>query len=115
MRAKSPKERSRQGGIDRERRGLMAVAAASPLLLLGLVSRPATAQTAACFDLAKLPMSQRSFRTSLGFKMQATDPNKKCGNCSFFTPGTGECGKCQIFDNGPTTANSTCNSWAKKS
>ena len=117
MRTKSPNEPMRAGhqGIDGGRRSLVALAAASPLLLLGLVSRPAAAQAAACFDISKLPMSQRSFRTSLGFKMQATDPNKKCSSCNFYTPGTGDCGKCQIFDNGPTTANSSCNSWAKKS
>ena len=101
--------------IDSGRRSLFALAAASPLLLLGLMSRPAAAQQeTACFDLAKLPMSQRSIRTSLGFKMQATDPNKRCGTCNFYTPGAGDCGKCQIFNNGPTTANSTCGSWAKK-
>ena len=103
-----------QDDIDSGRRSLFALAAASPLLVLGLMSRPAAAQQQACFDLATLPMSQRSFRTSLGFKMQATDPNKRCGTCNFYTPGAGDCGKCQIFNNGPTTANSTCGSWAKK-
>jgi hypothetical protein len=102
-------------GIDSGRRSFFALAAVSPLVVLGLASRPAWAQAPACFDVTKLPMSQRSIRTSLGFKMQATDPAKTCGTCSFYTPGTGDCGKCQIFDNGPTTANSTCMSWAKKS
>lgn len=115
MRTKSTNEPRRAAHDGIERRTLFALAAASPLLLLGLASRPAAAQTAVCYDPTKLPMSQRSFRNSLGFKVQATDPNKKCLNCVFFTPGTGDCGKCQIFDNGPTTANSTCNSWAKKS
>ena len=117
MRNMSDKPVDAPEGIDNGRRTLFALAAVSPLVLLGLATRPAAAQAPApaCFDLAKLPMSQRSIRTSLGFKMQYTDPAKKCGTCSFYTPGTGDCGKCQIFDNGPTTANSTCTSWAKKS
>src|SRR5437867_1427934 len=105
--------------VDSGRRGFFALAAVSPLVLLGLMSRAATAQAPAaaapaCFDLNALPMSQKSIRKSLGFQMHFTDPNKRCGTCNFFTPGTGECGKCQIFDNGPTTANSVCSSWAKK-
>ena len=105
-------------GMDSGRRGFLGLAAVSPLVLLGLISRAASAQeqaaAPACFDLNTLPMSQKSIRKSLGFQMHYTDPNKRCGTCNFFTPGTGECGKCQIFDNGPTTANSVCSSWAKK-
>lgn len=107
-----------QEGVDSGRRRFFALAAVSPLVLFGLMSRakaqaPAAAAPA-CFDLNALPMSQKSIRKSLGFQMHYSDPNKRCGTCNFFTPGTGECGKCQIFDNGPTTANSTCSSWAKK-
>jgi len=112
MRTKSPNEPT--DGVDSGRRTLFALAAVSPLLLFGLGSRPASAQAAACFDLAKLPMSDRSIRNSLGFKMQATDPNKKCGSCAFFKEPKGDCGKCELFSNGPTTVNSVCNSWAKK-
>ena len=115
MRTKSPNEPMRENeGVDSGRRTLFALAAVSPLLLFGLSSRPASAQATACFDLAKLPMSDRSIRTSLGYKMQATDPNKKCGSCAFFKEPKGECGKCEIFNMGPTTANGSCNSWAKK-
>jgi hypothetical protein len=118
MRTRLPNHPTAGESVDRERRSLFALAAVSPLVLLGLMSRPAAAQTQAaapaCFDLEKLPMSQKSIRKSLGFQMHYTDPNKRCGTCNFFTPGTGDCGKCQIFDNGPTTANSTCSSWAKK-
>jgi hypothetical protein len=118
MRTKLPNHSFGSGSesVDRGRRSFFALAAASPLVLLGLMSRSASAQAPApaCFDLEKLPMSQRSIRKSLGFQMRYTDPNKRCGTCNFYTPGAGDCGKCQIFDNGPTTANSTCTSWAKK-
>jgi hypothetical protein len=120
MRVKSTNNPTGSGDetVDGGRRSFFAFAAASPLVLLGLMSRPgpALAQAAApaCFDVEKLPMSQKSIRKSLGFQMHFTDPNKKCGTCNFYTPGSGDCGKCQIFDNGPTTVNSVCSSWAKK-
>lgn len=102
--------------VDAGRRGFFTVLAASPLLLMGFAGRPtaAQAQASACVDMAKLPMSERSIRNSLGFKVQTDKPDKKCGTCAFFTPSGGECGKCQLFSNGPVGANSVCNSWAKK-
>jgi hypothetical protein len=104
---------SRSDKVDNARRSLFGLLAAAPLLALGLASR-SSAQATACLDLSKLSMADKGLRNSLGYKLQTPDPAKKCGNCAFFTPAGADCGKCMIFNNGPTTPNSFCTSWAKK-
>jgi hypothetical protein len=99
--------------VDSARRGFVAIAAAAPLLLLGLGAR-AGAQAPACYDEAALPAAQKSMRRSLGFKAQSPDPAKKCELCAFFKSPAGGCGKCDLLTGGVVPANGLCDSWAKK-
>ncbi|MFC4595740.1 high-potential iron-sulfur protein [Sphingobium tyrosinilyticum] len=72
------------------------------------------AAAAACFDAAKLP--DAGIRRSLNFKPVSPDPKKSCSGCAFFVNGAqGDCGKCAIFNGGPVSAQSVCDSWAAKS
>ena len=96
------------------RRQVLGLAAASPLILLGLASASKAADPAACFDLDTLPASQQSLRRSLNFKPQSPDPKKHCGICAFFTAADGGCGKCALLSGGPVSFNSVCDSWAAK-
>lgn len=101
---------SRRAVIDR----MLGLAAATPLVLLGLSGAARAEDAAACFDPEKLPASSKSLRKSLGFVTPAPEPAKACGGCVFFTKGAGDCGKCAILSGGPVTAKSWCRSWAKK-
>ncbi len=94
------------------RRGLLALALAAPLLWAGAAS---AREVAACVDLDALPAGQKSMRRSLGFKLETTDPRKRCGTCAFFTPGAGACGKCQLLSGGAVAATSICDNWTGKS
>ena len=119
MRSKSTKGRAGGNdmtsgkGIDAGRRSLLALTASAPFLLLGLGQR-AEAQDGACVDPNTLPANQKSMRRSLGFKLQAPDPKKRCGNCAFFTPSSSGCGKCALLSGGIVAAGSVCDSWAAK-
>ncbi len=102
--------------ISWSRRGLFGLAAATPLLLLASLGAKARAQDAAvCVNLDALPASQKSMRRSLGFKPQAPDPKKRCGNCAFFTASAGGCGQCQLLSGGAVAATNVCDNWAAKS
>ena len=100
--------------VDPVRRSLVGLAATAPLLLLVSGER-ALAQDNACFDPNALPANQKSMRRSLGFKLQAPDPKKKCGTCAFFTAPKGDCGKCALLSGGIVAAGNVCDSWAPKS
>lgn len=99
--------------------GMLGLAGAAPLVLLGLSSGAGAADAPACFDPEKLPASAKSLRKALGFVTPAPDPAKACGGCAFFvaTAKNGEgagCGTCGLLSGGPVTAKSWCRSWAKK-
>ena len=120
MRMKSPKHRpaGRNPGaeaVNDGRRGVFALVAAAPLLLLGLGARRAEAQAAACFDPNTLPAAQKSMRRTLNFKLQGPDPKKKCSLCAFYKPPGANCGKCDLLSGGMVAAASVCDSWAAKS
>jgi hypothetical protein len=101
--------------VDNSRRKVVALATmALPVLLLGLGSRVSAAEAAACFDLESLPASQKRQRRSLGFKA-ATDAQKHCGSCAFFTATAGGCGTCEMLSGGITSTAYVCDSWAAKS
>ena len=105
----------RQAATDGGRRRLLALLAASPLLLLGL-SRESRAQTAAmCVNLDDLPPADSALRKELAFHLTSPDPAKHCSGCAFFAATTTDCGTCQILNNGPVTPHSVCDSWAAKS
>lgn len=95
------------------RRGVLGLAAATPLVLVTAQAR--AREAAACVNLDALPASQKSMRRSLGFKAQSTDPKKRCGTCVFFTAAAAGCGKCQLLSGGAVGAASVCDNWAGKS
>jgi len=99
--------------LNHSRRRVLQAAAAAPVILLS--GAALAASSAACFDLNSMPADEKSLRTSLGFKAQSTDSNKRCGICAFFTASTGDCGKCTLLSGGPVAATSVCDSWASKS
>ena len=98
--------------MNHSRRRVLQAAAAAPVILLG--GTVLAASSAACFDLDSMPAGDKSLRTSLGFKAQSTDSNKRCGTCAFFTPSAGDCGKCTLLSGGPVSLTSVCDSWAGK-
>ncbi len=92
---------------------LVLLGLSSPLLFM---ERPAHAQdAAACVNLDALPANQKSMRRSLGFKLDAPDPKKRCGSCTFFTATAGACGKCQLLSGGAVGATNVCDNWTGKS
>lgn len=96
--------------IDRRRFLAFAVAAAP---LAGLSIGSARAQTAACYDPAALPLSQKNRRRSLGYVEASAEPAKRCGGCAFFTAGTAGCGTCALL-NGPVNIGAVCSSFAPR-
>lgn len=94
--------------IDR-RRFLTLAAIGVPLATLAI----GTAQAAACYDPAALPLSQRNRRRSLGYVEAAADAAKRCLGCAFFTAGAAGCGTCALL-NGPVNAGASCNSFAPR-
>ena len=101
-------------GIALSRRGLIGWAMGTPLLLVGLATAGHAEDAPVCVNLDTLPASQKGMRRSLGFKLQAPDPEKHCGTCAFFTGPAGGCGKCQLLSGGAVAATSVCDSWAAK-
>jgi hypothetical protein len=97
------------------RRGLIALAAGAPLLVVGLAAA-AHAEDAppVCVNLDTLPASQKGMRRSIGFKLQSPDPKKHCGICTFFTGSAGGCGKCQLLSGGAVAVTSLCDSFAAR-
>jgi hypothetical protein len=99
--------------MSESRRRFLALAGLAPVALLG--ARQSFAQAAsACYDLSKLPLSQRSLRKTLNFVDPSPDPAKRCGTCAFFTATKDGCGTCQILSGGPTAQTAYCSSYAPK-
>lgn len=94
--------------IDR-RRFLTVAAVGMPLTILTAGS----AQAAACYDPAALPLSQKSRRRSLSYVEASTDPAKRCAGCAFFAATAEGCGTCQLL-NGPVNAGASCASFAPR-
>ena len=51
---------------------------------------------------------------ALQYKLVSEKPDQKCGNCQFYTAGTGGTGKCQLFVQGLVSEKGWCMSWTKK-
>jgi hypothetical protein len=98
--------------IDR-RRFLTLAATTAPLAALTIGIGSALAETAACYDPAALPFSQKTRRRSLGYVEASTDPAKHCSACSFFTAAAAGCGTCGLL-NGPVNAGAVCSSFAPR-
>ena len=97
------------------RRRFLALAGLAPLAVFG-ASGIAGAQAPAkqCYDPATLPLSPKNRRRGIGYKEPATEPNKKCQLCAFFTAKEAGCGTCQMLTGGAVSANGVCNSFAPK-
>lgn len=95
------------------RRGFLTLAGLSPLLLLG-AGQAAAQASAACFDPATLPLSQKNRRRSIGYVDQSADAAKACGKCAFFTAAGAGCGTCTILGGSPVNASGLCSSFAAK-
>jgi hypothetical protein len=97
--------------MDMHRRRFLALAAAgAPLALL---ATGAAAQTAACYDPAALPLSQKNRRRSLSYVEASTDPAKHCSACTFFTAAAEGCGTCGLLM-GPVNAGAVCASFSPR-
>jgi len=95
------------------RRRFLALFGLAPVVLLA--SRQAMAQAGAvCYDMSKLPLSQKSLRKAVGFVDPSPNPAKNCGNCAFFVATKDGCGTCQILSGGPTSQTAYCTSYAPK-
>lgn len=99
--------------MDSTRRTFLTLAGMAPLVAIG--GARAMAADAACYDPTALPLQQRNRRRSIAFVETAPDPARRCGTCTFFKPGGGECGTCDMLGGGPVTARGYCASFAPKS
>ena len=68
-----------------------------------------------CNDLSALTDAERKQRESVSYTVKSAEPEKFCGNCRFFQPGTqpNGCAGCQLFK-GPVNPEGNCKSWFKK-
>ena len=98
--------------MNQSRRKFVILAGMTPLALAA--GRSFAAESAACYDPATLPLSQKNRRRSLGYVDAAPDPKKHCGGCAFFAASQGSCGTCQLLTGGPVNAGGVCNSFAPK-
>jgi hypothetical protein len=89
-------------------------AAAATLNACGQKSASGGAAAGGCVDLDALTASEQSLRKSFNYVDKSQTPGETCSVCSFFTPGEGECGTCEIFTGGPASAGGRCDSWAAK-
>lgn len=75
-------------------------------------------QAAVCIDPSSLTPGEINLRESNGYVDVSAIPEKKCGNCVFFsTEGSDApsgCGRCEIFQ-GIVSEPGYCASWAPKS
>jgi len=85
----------------------MAVAGLAPLALC-LAGRAGAAEAHCGGDL---PMSQKNRRSALGYVEASTDPQRRCGHCTFFTGGDSGCGACQMLSGAQVSAQGVCNSF----
>ncbi|HYM34502.1 MAG TPA: high-potential iron-sulfur protein [Steroidobacteraceae bacterium] len=68
------------------------------------------AQTELCVDPDDLSSADYQFRKYVKYTESSDTPGKACSGCTFFKPGQGNCGSCQIVG-GSINANGYCTSW----
>ncbi len=103
-------------------RGLQAPLAGA--LLFGLAGCGSGASTggapsakaggAVCADLSALSEGEQSTRKSMNYTEAGPNPSQVCAGCSFFHPGAGTCGTCDMFSGGPVNSHGHCDSWNAK-
>lgn len=89
----------------------MAAVALTPLALGAATG--ARAQTA-CYDPARLPLSQRSLRRSLNYVEASPDSARRCGLCAFFTATAEGCGTCTMLSGNAVQTAALCDAFAPK-
>jgi len=67
-----------------------------------------------CSDTTGVDPAALSTRQSLHYVATATDPQRRCQNCTLYTAGQGGCGTCQAFA-GPVSAEGSCDSFVARS
>jgi hypothetical protein len=108
-----PRELLWSAAMSESRRRFLAFAGLAPVALLG--ARETFAQAAsACYDMSKLPLSQKSLRKAVNFVDPSPDKTKRCGTCAFFVATKDGCGTCQILSGGPVAQSAYCTSYAPK-
>lgn len=70
-----------------------------------------TAEAAAAADSASAVQQKKT----LGYVDKSPKSGQQCGNCRFFTAGSGGNGTCQLIPGGTVKAAGWCKSWVKKS
>lgn len=96
------------------RRSLLGLAAIAPFAALASGAARA-AESAACYDPARLPLAQRNRRRALGYVETSNVTGKSCSACAFFTATSQSgCGTCQLLGGGPVKAGALCTSFAAK-
>lgn len=85
-------------------------------VLVGGMSAVASAQapSPACYDPARLTLSQKNQRRSLGYVEPSTDDGKRCELCAFFNASQADCGTCVMLNGGPVSKTGLCASFAAK-
>lgn len=99
--------------MSESRRRFLAIAGLAPVALLA--SRQSFAQAGnACYDMSKLPLSQKSLRKAVNYVDQSPHKDKRCGLCAFYVATKDGCGTCQILSGGPVAQGAYCTSFAPK-
>lgn len=85
-------------------------------VFVGGMSAVASAQppSPACYDPARLPLSQKNQRRSVGYVEPSPDAGKRCALCAFFTASQAGCGTCVMLTGGPVSETGLCTSFAAK-
>lgn len=97
--------------MEPSRRKLLAAIGLAPL---AFVAARSASGAEACYDPAKLPLSQKNRRRGLGYVEVSPDPKKRCDGCAFYTAAKSGCGTCQMLGGGTVSAAAVCNSFAPK-
>ncbi|MEZ4340447.1 MAG: hypothetical protein R3B82_27825 [Sandaracinaceae bacterium] len=100
-------------GVVKRTLSVLGVAAAAPQLLAACGGEESSGGLT-CTDTSGLPAAAVTTRTSQAYTDSATDANKKCQACNFFTAGAaGQCGSCSVIQ-GPIHPDGSCNLWAAR-
>lgn len=89
----------------------MAVAALAPFALGAAASARAQA---ACYDPARLSLSQKSLRRSLNYVELSTASARRCGLCTFYTATAEGCGTCTMLSGNAVQSSALCDAFAPK-
>jgi len=92
------------------KRGFLIASCLAPLAAV-LAPSAKAAETACGADLS---LSQKNRRRALGYVDASPDPKTKCSLCTYYTPGEGGCGTCQMQGGGAVSAGGLCKFFVAK-